>query len=544
MAASGFTPIQLYRTTTASAAPTSGNLADGELAINTLDEKLYFKNSAGTVKLLASAAGSAGDVVGPASATDSALVAFNGTTGKLIKQAATVTVAQGGTGVTTSTGTGNVVLSNSPTLVTPALGTPSALVGTNITGTAAGLTAGTVTTNANLTGAVTSTGNATSLGSFTSANLAGALTDETGSGSAVFATSPTLVTPILGTPTSVTLTNATGLPLTTGVTGTLPIANGGTGQTTANAAFNALAPSQTGNSGKVLTTDGSSTSWTTSLTAAGSNTQVQFNSSGVFGASANLTFDGSTLTVNGIAVTRGANSVSTNTIIHSIMQFNTTGNNNVAVGSNALYSNTTGFYNTAIGSGSMFNHTTGESNTAVGFFSLRSNTTGSNNTAFGSQALASNTTASNNVAIGEEALTNSTSASNTAVGFYALRNLTTGAGNIAIGEFAGSSVTTGSNNTLIGGFQGSTSLAGVVAINAGVSSTTRVYIDSSGNVGFNTTSPTAAIDHTGSTLRLRTSRTPASASATGTTGEICWDSNYVYVCVATDTWKRSALSTW
>lgn len=53
MAQSGYTPIQLYRTATPSAAPTAGNLADGELAINTVDEKLYFKNSAGTVKLLA-----------------------------------------------------------------------------------------------------------------------------------------------------------------------------------------------------------------------------------------------------------------------------------------------------------------------------------------------------------------------------------------------------------------------------------------------------------------------------------------------------------
>jgi hypothetical protein len=102
--------------------------------------------------------------------------------------------------LTDETGTGLAVFSTSPTLVTPALGTPSALVGTNITGTASGLTAGTVTTNANLTGAVTSVGNATSLGSFTSAQLAGALTDETGTGASVFAASPTLS----GTPLSTT----------------------------------------------------------------------------------------------------------------------------------------------------------------------------------------------------------------------------------------------------------------------------------------------------------------------------------------------------
>ena len=109
-----------------------------------------------------------------------------------------------------TTGSGAVVLVTSPTLVTPALGTPTALVGTNISGTAASLTAGTVTTNANLTGHVTSVGNAAVLGSFTSAQLAAALSNETGSGLAVFGTSPNLITPILGTPTSGDLTNCTG----------------------------------------------------------------------------------------------------------------------------------------------------------------------------------------------------------------------------------------------------------------------------------------------------------------------------------------------
>lgn len=84
------------------------------------------------------------------------------TTNPLSQFAATTSLQLKGV-LSDETGSGAAVFATSPTLVTPALGTPSALVGTNITGTASGLTAGTVTTNANLTGDVTSSGNATTI---------------------------------------------------------------------------------------------------------------------------------------------------------------------------------------------------------------------------------------------------------------------------------------------------------------------------------------------------------------------------------------------
>jgi hypothetical protein len=64
------------------------------------------------------------------------------------------------------------------------------------------------------------------------------------------------------------------------------------------------------------------------------------------------------------------------------------------------------------------------------------------------------------------------------------------------------------------------------------------------NLGLNTSSPTKALDINSDSFRLRTAKTPASATAAGETGEICWDANYLYICIATNTWRRIAHATW
>ena len=232
----------------------------------------------------------------------------------------TLPVANGGTGVTTSTGSGSVVLSNSPILVTPALGTPSSVTLTY--GTGLPISSGVSGLGAGMTNFL----------SFpTSSHLSTTLNDETGAGAAVFANSPTLITPNIG--------NASA----TSINGIFVGRRGGSPESIA-VGFNALN-----------------------------------------------------------ALTLG---IRENTAIGylSLEKCTDEGTLNTAVGSYALNSNTSGDRNTAMGKNALIGNTTGSDNTAIGESALRWNITGSDNVVMGANAQSdgTNISGSQNVIIGSK----------------------------------------------------------------------------------------------------------------------------------------------
>ncbi len=239
MAQAGYTPIQIYNSATASAAPTAGNLATGELALNITDGKLFYKDNGGVVQVLATKG--AGTIGGSntqvqynssGALAGSANMTFNGTTlsvnGLTVSGTSTLSALTASTALAlnaskevvsvTNTGSGNNVLATSPTLVTPVLGAATA---TSLNGLTVSSTTGTLTLDNGSTLA-TSGANALTLTTTGATNVtlptSGTLATTAGT-VASFSAGSTGFTPSTATTGAVTLA------------GTLATTNGGTGLT-------------------------------------------------------------------------------------------------------------------------------------------------------------------------------------------------------------------------------------------------------------------------------------------------------------------------
>ena len=387
MAATNFTPIQLYFSTTASAVPTAANLAQGELAININDGKLYYEDSTGVVQVIATKG--AGTIGG-----STTQIQYNNA-GALAGNAAMV--FNSGTSTTTLT-TLNL---------------------TNALGAIYGGTAQSTYTQGDVL--YSSAANTLAKLSIGAVNY---ILASTGS------------VPQWVAPSSISVLTATNL--AGGLAGSVPY----------QSALDTTTFLAIGAANRVMTSTGTAPQWVTSLTGLTGVSSTSLTASTTLGVTGVSTLTAGAI-VQGLTVGLGAGAVSTNTAVGvSALSSNSTGAQNTAVGYQAGLSISTGDKNTAFGASIMDQSAgvTGQENAAFGRVNMRFLTSGSYNTALGNESLLKVTSGSNNTAVGFDALLNNLSASNnTAVGYQAGYTNVTGASNVYVGTLAGKDATSNSN---------------------------------------------------------------------------------------------------
>ena len=459
MAQTGYTPISLYYTTTAAAVPVNTNLTNGELAINITDGKLYYKDNAGVVKLLA------GSTSGPAGGSNtqvqfnssgvlagSSALTWDGTTLAATKFSGALNGTVGAT--TPSTGAFTTLSASSGITSQGATSYGAAFALSVPNGYAIGWGASDYVAGNSSAHTVNMVANGSTIGTFSSTGLA---------------VTGTLTSTLDATIYGVTVGRGGGAVSTNTAVG----ASAGYSNTTGT--YNVFLGSLAGYGN----------------TTANANTAIGYQASYTNSTGANnSSFGAAALYFN----TTGGNNTA---IGEEALKANTTASNNTAVGYQAGYTNTTGAQNTDVGMkagylGTVRTYTTsmgyfagyssnGTANTYIGYASGPNNGTASvenYNTGIGAQALNGTTTASNNTAVGYQAGYNrTTGAQNTFIGTSSGFTGTTAAGNTFVGygagyystgtyntfvgcsptDGAGDSMTTGSKNVIIGGYSGNQS---------------------------------------------------------------------------------------
>ena len=249
---------------------------------------------------------------------------------------------------------------------------------------------------------------------------------------------------------------------------------------------------------------------TISATAASTSNQVVIKSQ--LDTKAN---DTNVVHLNGNETITGQKTFTTDLVVNSITIGRGSGSsfNNTAVGKNTLILNISGNNNTAIGENALDENTSGSGNVAIGTISLGKMDFGSNNIGIGFSALNNNIGGNNNIGIGRLTKTLSTNDFNS----------------IVIGD---STIGLGSNTTVLGNiYTTSTAIYGNLLLGTTVDNgTDKLQVSGSINV---------------SQYKISALNTaPATSTSNGTLGEIRITATHIYVCIATNTWVRTALTTW